>query len=404
MTNSTPTHSLPTGFRAAGHACGIKADPTTLDMALFVSDVPCVAAGVFTQNRVVGAPVQVSRERVPSGSVRGVIINSGNANACTGERGLDDARWMTAEVAKGIGCDETDMLVCSTGIIGHFLPREKLATGFGPVVEKLGDSPDSLVSAARGMMTTDTVHKLANRTIEIDGQTVTVTGAAKGAAMIAPNMATMLAVVMTDAALSTEQATSILREAVNSSFNCISVDGHTSTSDTVLLLANGQASGGRQSPDGSNPPETLITAITEVCADLAQQIIRDAEGAEHFVTLDVCGCASREEAAIIAKTVANSALVKTAITGNDPNWGRIVSAAGYAGIDFAEQECSLMVNGTSLYESGTLVDYDAAAVSAAMATGEVHLELTFTRGDSSVRFWTTDFSTEYVRLNSEYTT
>ncbi len=402
MTTSTPSHPLPQGFRAAGHACGIKSDPTKLDLSLFVSHVPSVAAGVFTQNRVVGAPVHVSRERVPSSTVRGVVINSGNANACTGERGLDDSRWMTAEVAKGLGCDETDLLVCSTGVIGHFLPRQKLATGFGPVVEKLGDSADSLVSAARGMMTTDTVHKLASRTIDVHGTRVTVTGAAKGAAMIAPNMATMLAVVMTDAALSTEQAMSILREAVDASFNCISVDGHTSTSDTVLLLANGQCAStpAAQSSRGAD----VQRAIAEVCADLSQQIIRDAEGAEHFVTLDVSGCASRKEAALIAKTVANSALVKTAITGNDPNWGRIVSAAGYSGINFAERECSLRVNSTSLYEAGTPVAFDAAAVSKAMATGEVHIDLHFTRGNASVRFWMTDLTAEYVRQNSEYTT
>jgi len=401
MPESVP---LPTGFRVAGHACGLKSDPTTLDLSLFASVVPCAAAGVFTQNRVVGAPVQVSRERVPSESVRGVIINSGNANACTGQRGLDDARWMTEETASRLGCDATDILVCSTGIIGHFLPREKLAPGIGPVVEKLSDTSEGLVSAAQGMMTTDTVHKLASRTIEIDGQTVTVSGAAKGAAMIAPHMATMLAVVMTDAALSSEQTTSMLREAVDASFNCISVDGHTSTSDTVLLLANGQASGGRQSSDASNSPATIQAAITDVCSDLAQQIIRDAEGAEHFVTLDVRGCASREEAAVIAKAVAEGALVKTAITGNDPNWGRIVSAAGYAGVDFAESECSLSINGMSLYEAGTPVEYDETAVSAAMATGEVHIDLHFTRGDASVRYWTTDLTTEYVRLNSEYTT
>ena len=314
--------------------------------------------------------------------------------------GSTTPRRMTSETAQLLGCDETDILVCSTGVIGHFLPWEKLAAGFRPIVDCLGETADHLTAAARGMMTTDTVHKLASRTIDIDGQTVTVTGAAKGAAMIAPNMATMLAVIMTDAALAPEQATPPLREAVAASFNRISVDGHTSTSDTVLLLANGQGSGGRQSPDTS----VLQDAITEVCTDLAQQIVRDAEGAEHFVTLDVTGCATRDEATRIAKAVAESALVKTAITGNDPNWGRIVSAAGYAGIEFDEPECSLKINGHSLYEAGTPVPYDEAAVSADMATGEVHVALSFTRGDKSARFWTTDLTSEYVRLNSEYTT
>lgn len=391
--------TLPRGFRAAGHACGIKSDPSKLDLSLFVSDTACCAAGVFTQNRVVGAPVTVSRARVPSQTVRGVVINSGNSNACTGQRGLDDARWMTAETARLVGCAESDILVCSTGVIGHFLPKEKLAAGLEPVVDKLGKTDAHLVEAARGMMTTDTVHKLATRQIDIGGRMLTVTGVAKGAAMIAPNMATMLAVVMTDAALSPDEASSLLREAVDASFNCISVDGHTSTSDTVLLLANGAS---EVDADECNP--AVHTAIREVCADLAQQIIRDAEGAEHFVTLDVTGCTTRDEAARLARAVAESALVKTALTGNDPNWGRIVSAAGYAGIPFAVSECSLRVNGHALYEAGTPVGFDAAAVSAAMATGEVHIELMFTRGDASVRFWTTDLTCEYVRLNSEYTT
>lgn len=390
-------HTLPRGFRTSGHACGIKSDPGKLDLSLFVSDTPATAAGVFTQNRVVGAPVKVSRQRVPSQSARGVVINSGNANACTGDQGLEDARWMTAEIARLLGCIEDDVLVCSTGVIGRFLPREKLAAGFAPAIEKLGDSPDHLVAAARGIMTTDTVHKLSTRSVENGTHSVTITGVAKGAAMIAPNMATMLAVIMTDAAFSPEEADALLREAVDASFNCISIDGHTSTSDTVLLLANGQSGAGPSVP-------AVRSAIAEVCADLAQQIIRDAEGAAHFVTLDVAGCTSREEAARIARTIAESDLVKTAITGNDPNWGRIVSAAGYAGIDFAESECSLAINGYPLYEAGTPVAHEAAAVSRAMSSGEVHIALTFTRGPAAIRFWTTDLTAEYVRLNSEYTT
>jgi glutamate N-acetyltransferase / amino-acid N-acetyltransferase len=393
-------NTLPRGFRTAGHACGIKSNPNKLDLSLFVSDVPATVAGVFTQNRVVGAPVKVCRERVPGERARAVIINSGNSNACTGDRGIQDARWMTAHIAQLIGCLDTGILVCSTGVIGRFLPREKLTAGFGPVFAKLGDSPDHLIAAARGMMTTDTVHKLSTRIVEVNAQTITVTGAAKGAAMIAPNMATMLAVVMTDAALSPAEADTLLRTAVEGSFNCISVDGHTSTSDTVLLLANGQASEGRPSSDDPR----VRAAIAEVCADLAQQIIRDAEGAGHFVTIDVAGCSSRDEAACIARAVAESDLVKTAITGNDPNWGRIVSAAGYAGVEFAESECSLAINGHPLYEAGTPVAHDATAVSSAMASGKVHIELTFTRGKTKIRFWTTDLTAEYVRLNSEYTT
>ncbi len=422
MSAPANSFSLPRGFRAAGHACGIKADPSTPDMSLFVSDVPCAAAGVFTQNRVVGAPVHVSRERVPGDSVRGVVINSGNANACTGERGLEDARWMTAEVAARLGCAAADVLVCSTGVIGHFLPREKLAAGLPVLVERLGTSDDSLAAAARGMMTTDTVPKLATRTVDIDGQPVTVTGVAKGAAMIAPNMATMLAVVMTDARLSGGEAAALLKDAVDVSFNCISVDQHTSTSDTVLLLANGEACGDGEATAAENRVAVnrdFRKAVREVCTDLAQQIIRDAEGAAHFVTVDVAGTHNREDAHRIAKTVADSPLVKTAITGNDPNWGRIVSAAGYAGVEFAEEQCSLSINGIEVYRRGAPTAYDEQTVSAAMATGEVHIELRFALGggmgdtgkgsaghqeDGTARVWTCDLTTEYVRLNSEYTT
>ncbi len=388
---------IPQGFYFAGHACGIKADPAKLDLALFVSERPCAAAGVFTQNRVVGAPVQVSRRRVPGAAVRAVVINSGNSNACTGERGLEDARWMTQQIAARLETSPESVLVCSTGVIGHFLPREKLERGFPEVVANIESSSAALERAARAIMTTDTVPKIASRQVHVDGRTVTITGVAKGAAMIGPNMATMLAVVMTDAVLDPQTVHEMLTAAANESFNCISVEGHTSTSDTVLLLANGAAGATLERP-------ALQAAVSEVCTELAQMIIRDAEGAEHFVTLDVTGCRSREEARLIAKAVCDSALVKTAITGNDPNWGRIVSAAGYAGVPFEEQDCSLSINGLSVYEHGRPTAYDAAAVSEAMATGEVHLELTFSLGKESIRFWTCDLTQEYVHINSDYTT
>lgn len=393
--------TLPHGFRAAGHACGIKADPSTLDLALFISDHPCTAVGVFTQNRVVGAPVKLGRERLPRTTARGVIINSGNSNACTGQRGLDDARWMTAQVAEQIGCPAEDILVCSTGVIGHFLPKEKLAAGIPVAASRLQTSPAAFEAAARGMMTTDTVPKQATRRVEIGGRTVTISGACKGAAMIAPNMATMLAVVLTDAAIDTRLAQSLLKDAVDRSFNCISVDEHMSTSDTVLLLANG-AGGAKIAGDAAEI--AFRDALRDVCADLSQQIIRDAEGAEHFVTIDVHGLQAREDAHCIAKAVAESPLVKTAITGNDPNWGRIVSAAGYAGITFEEEDCSLSINGIEVYHAGAPTNHDAEAVSSAMRTGEVHIDLRFTLGDANARFWTCDLTAEYVRLNSDYTT
>jgi glutamate N-acetyltransferase/amino-acid N-acetyltransferase len=224
---------LPAGFRTAGHACGIKSDPTKLDLALFVADGPCTTAGVFTQNRVVGAPVKVNRERVPSSTVRAVIINSGCSNACTGDRGIMDAKRMTATLAHQLGCADNDVLVCSTGVIGQFLPIEKIQYGILDSVPKLDSSAESFEAAARGMMTTDTIPKQVMREVTIDGKKVTISGACKGAAMIAPNMATMLAVIMTDARLSQDVSSTRLKTAVDKSFNCISVDQHTSTSDTA---------------------------------------------------------------------------------------------------------------------------------------------------------------------------
>ncbi|MBX3443062.1 MAG: bifunctional glutamate N-acetyltransferase/amino-acid acetyltransferase ArgJ [Planctomyces sp.] len=392
--------ALPTGFLAGGVACGIKSDPTTPDLALFASDRPATSAGVFTTNRVVGAPVKVSRERIGRTGARAVLINSGNSNACTGERGIKDALWMTAEVAARLGCVPQDVLICSTGVIGRFLPTDRIATGIGPVVDSLVATEVGFLAAARAMMTTDTVPKQASQTVSLGGRPVTIAGACKGAAMIAPNMATMLGVLMTDVRLAPRDAQSLLAAAVEDTFNSISVDQHQSTSDTVLLLANG-ASGVELTGESR---ETFQGALTDVCRELATHIIRDAEGASHFVTIDVVGCRDRCEARRMARSVADSPLVKTAIAGNDPNWGRIVSAAGYAGVPFEERECSLSINDIEVYRSGAPTDFQENAVSAAMRTGEVRLTLTFTHGSAAARFWTCDLTAEYVRLNADYTT
>lgn len=394
--------ALPQGFQAAGVFCGIKSGTGKLDMSLFASDRACAAAGVFTQNRVCGAPVKVSRERLPRATARAIVINSGNSNACTGQRGLEDARWMTAEVASRLGCADEDVLVCSTGVIGRFLPKEKLAAGIPAVVEKLAAEDSAFVDAARGIMTTDTVHKQSTRTCEVNGKTVRVSGCSKGAAMIAPNMATMLAVVMTDAELTPEQADALLRHAVDRSFNCITVEGHTSTSDSVILLANGAAGAGPVDDAGLS---VLQTAIDEVAEDLARAIIEDAEGATHLITIDVRGLRTRDEAYRIAKEIADGPLVKTAIAGADPNWGRIISAAGYAGVDLAEEDLSLTVNGTLLYKDGTPVDFDAKAVSQGIRDNrDVSIALDVALGEAAVRVWTCDLTAEYVRLNADYTT
>jgi len=393
---------LPLGFSTAAVKCGVKPGSDKLDLALFISDRPCSSAGVFTTNLVCGAPVKVSRGRLPRATARGVVINSGNANACTGEQGNRDAERMTALVAERIGCAGEDVLVCSTGVIGRLLPMDRLASGIADASSKLASTAESFHLAARAMMTTDTVPKQFGRTIQIGGKTVQVSGVCKGAAMIAPNMATMLGVIMTDAAISPADAQKVLTAAVQDSFNCISVDGHESTSDSVILLANGASDATITS---SADTAAVAQAVKEVAQDLAMAIIQDAEGAHHFVQIDVTGCRTLDEAFRIAKEVADSPLVKTAICGADPNWGRIVSAAGYAGVDLKEEDISLKLNGFELYRAGTPLPFDAAAVSQSMKDRrEVFIELTLTLGSERVRFWTSDLTKEYVELNADYTT
>ncbi|QDT90554.1 Arginine biosynthesis bifunctional protein ArgJ [Gimesia algae] len=393
---------LPQGFRSAGLACGIKEKKTTFDLSLFVSDVPCAGAGVFTKNQVCGAPVKVSRERVPGDSLRAVVINSGNANACTGERGIEDAKWMTGLVADGLAVAAEDVLVCSTGIIGRFLPRTPIEAGIPAAIEQLGADSEAFLNAARGMMTTDTVPKQAMRVVNVGGQEIRVSGVAKGAAMIAPNMATMLSVIMTDAPLDAAQTDQMLRHAVDRSFNCVSVEGHTSTSDTVFLLANG-ASGAEALSEAELGQ--LQTALDEVAMELGQAIIRDAEGADHFVTIEVSGAAERADAMEIARTIANDALVKTAIAGSDPNWGRIVSATGRTSVKLNERDIVLHINGTLIYTEGRPAEYNEQAISDGIQQNrDVLIQIQLPFGEETVVFWTSDLTQEYVRLNSEYTT
>jgi glutamate N-acetyltransferase/amino-acid N-acetyltransferase len=393
---------LPQGFRAAGVYSGVKRNTSRLDLSLIVSERPSVAAGVYTQNLVCGAPVQLNRERTPTETARAVVINSGVANACTGEQGMRDAHEMASRAADVCGCDQQDVLVMSTGVIGEFLPMDKICSGIVAAANDLAADEQSLINAARGMMTTDTVHKLRSQLIELDCGPVQITGIAKGAAMIGPNMATMLAVIMTDAPLSVEAAQAGLKDAIDESFNCISVDGHTSTSDTVVLLANGAAGG---QPLANGDWNKFQATLVEVCEDLAQSIPADGEGASHLITVEVHGCQCREDAITIAKTIADSPLVKTAIAGADPNWGRIVSAAGYAGIGFDPTKVSLLINGMLLYEHGAPVEFDAAAVSVSIkADRDTGIVLLLDEGGASARFWTTDLTAEYVRLNADYHT
>jgi glutamate N-acetyltransferase / amino-acid N-acetyltransferase len=400
--DSPESIGLPQGFRAAGVFCGIKRNTSKLDLSLIVSDRPAVAAGVYTQNRVFAAPVALDRERTPAADLRAIVINSGNANACTGERGHGDAVEMTRLTATACQIPSETVLVMSTGIIGNFLPMDKIASGIAAAAKDLSATDESLVSAARGMLTTDTTHKLSGRTFKVGPRTIRITGMAKGAAMIGPNMATMLGVLLTDAPLDVATAQSLLGEAADRSFNCISVDGHMSTNDTVLLLANGAAGG---QPLVGAELENFRVELELVAAALARSIPLDGEGATHLITIDVVGCATEGDAREIARCVADSPLVKTAVAGADPNWGRIVSAAGYAGVEFDPDGVDLHVNGFLLYRQGAPVEFDDATVSAAIrGNRDTSILLQFSEGSEKIRFWTTDLTAEYVRLNADYHT
>ncbi len=394
--------AIPLGFRLAGIYSGVKRNTSKLDLSLVVSDRPCVAAGVYTQNKVFAAPVALDRARTPADNIRAVVINSGNANACTGDRGMQDAEAMARAAAATCDVPEVQALVLSTGIIGAFLPVDKILPGIDQAAKALATGEEALVNAARGMLTTDTTHKIASRRIRVDGREITIAGMAKGAAMIGPNMATMLGLILTDAPLEMSVAQQMLSEVADESFNCISVDGHMSTNDTVLLLANGAVGGEPLSGAGL---KAFREALVTTCSELARAIPADGEGATHLITLEVTGCATAAAARQIARTVANSPLVKTAVAGADPNWGRIVSAAGYAEIEFDPAGVDLHVNDFKLYERGAPVEFDAAVVSASIrGNRDTHIVLSFSEGTASSRFWTTDLTAEYVRLNADYHT
>jgi len=393
---------IPLGYRFAGVHCGLKSDPLLLDLSLVVSDFPATVAGVYTQNLVCGAAVQVDRSRTPGTGFQALVANSKIANDCTGEQGYRDALEMTEMAASVAGAEPDKALVMSTGVIGVMMPMDKIRAGIADAAQQLASDEEAFIRAARGIMTTDTVEKTASQQLSFqDGTVITLAGFCKGAAMIAPNMRTMLAVIMTDAALDPATTQRLLSEAVEESFNCISVDGHTSPSDTVLLFANGAASSEAQSEDCAK----FAGALREICTELAVKIPSDGEGVSHLITVDVQGCQTRDNAKKIARKIAEDVLVKTAIFGADPNWGRIISAAGNAGVPFDGKGVSLQINGFDLFQNGEPLPFNKPMVSDSIRNHrDTHILLTFKEGDQNLRFWTTDLTAEYVRLNSDYTT
>ncbi len=394
------TFYAPQGFRLAGLACGLKRDGRP-DIALLVSDWPCAVAGVFTTNRVKAAPVLRDQALLsrPEARARAVLINTGSANACTGQRGLDDAHASAALVAELLGCQPEEVLTLSTGVIGLPLNMEAMRHGVAALVPAL--HPASWSEAAAAIMTTDTRPKLASARLSSGA---VIAGMAKGAGMIAPHMATMLAVIVTDAALSAAQLGGLLRAAVEDSFNRIVVDGDMSTNDTVLLLANGAA--GANAPDAGE----FQTALTAVCIELAQAIVRDGEGATKFVTVQVTGAGTQADARTVARQIATSPLVKTAFYGADANWGRILAAAGYSGVDLDPARLSLWLLDAQgepvmqLVAGGEPADYDERAAIALMQTPAWGIRLDLGQGTARSHVWTCDLSHDYVTINGHYRT
>ncbi|MBI3091276.1 MAG: bifunctional glutamate N-acetyltransferase/amino-acid acetyltransferase ArgJ [Candidatus Tectomicrobia bacterium] len=390
--------ALVRGMRTAGVACGVKKQG--LDLALLVSDRPASVAAMFTRNRVAAAPVVVSREVARTGRARAIIANSGNANACTGERGLRDAREMACLAAAALRLEAREVLVASTGVIGAFLPMERLRSGIPEAGRALG-AGDSR-AAAQAIMTTDTFAKETAVEIILDGCPVTIGGIAKGAGMIHPDMATMLAFLATDADVAAEPLQQALRAAVEDSFHAITIDGDTSTNDSVVCLANGAAGLPPLQP-GSEGYAAFAAALRECCVQLAQQIVRDGEGATKFVTLRVVGAASDAEARIAGRAVACSTLVKTALFGGDPNWGRIIAALGVAPIQFEPQRVSIYLGDHCIAANGCALESDWEPPAAALLKKrDVHLRIDLGLGRGEATVWTSDLSEEYVRINAAY--
>ena len=391
----------PAGFLADGVFCGIKeydAELEKRDVGCLVSERPATVAGVYTKNKVKAAPVLLDQERMQRGTTRGIVYCSGNANACTGDQGMANAREMTALLAAQVGVDAEEILVCSTGLIGHQLPMGVVRDG----ISRLAPAKERHLEAATAMLTTDEWPKEAAAQFEANSITYTVGGMCKGAAMIHPNMATMLAYLTTDAPVARDFLHATLKRVVDDSFHMISVDGDTSTNDTVLVLANGAAGG--PEIDGGAAGAAFESALRAVAVFLAKEIVRNAEGATKVFGVEVRGAATLDAARTIGRSVASSSLVKTAVLGSDPNWGRIMCSAGYSGVDFNPDKVSLWLEDILLFHNGTPADFDEDAASALLDRKQTMFTLDLADGDATATAWGCDLTTEYVIFNSDYRT
>ena len=400
MANKTITS--PRGFLAAGVACGIKKSGKA-DLGLIVCPTGAKTAALFTTNKIVSAAVQVCKQHAKSTSISAVIVNSGNANCCTGRAGIKNAIEMCSETAKQIEVDPHNVLVASTGIIGEQLPIDKIAAGISKAVTKLSASAKAGSDFAKAIMTTDTRPKQAIRQLEISGKKITIAGAVKGAGMIAPNMATTLLFVTTDVAITKALLAKALKSAVGNSLNKLTVDGHQSTNDTAIILASGLA-GNRPITSQCPRYKRFAKVLADLCDDLTRQMALDAEGATRMFKVIVKGAATKADAAKAARAVANYPLVKCAVRGADPNWGRIICAAGSAGVKLNPNRLSCKLGDITVFKNGAPKKFDAKKASKVISQKEHTITVDLGAGDVSDFCYGCDLSSEYVRINAEYHT
>lgn len=394
------------GFRAAGVHVGVKtSNKSKKDVALICSDAPCKAAGVFTTNNVKAAPVLYDIKTIANGKAQAIIANSGNANACTGQQGLDDAQTMANITANALGINADDVLVCSTGVIGHNLPMDRIEKGIKEVAANL--SPAGGRDAAEAILTTDVWRKEMANTVDIGGITVTVGGMAKGSGMICPHMATMLCFITTDANIEGETLKKAIREAASLSFNQISVDGDMSTNDTCIILANGKA-GNAEIQYGTEAYDKFMSVLKPICSYLAKKIARDGEGATHLFEAEVINAATEEDALKAAKSVVSSDLVKAAVFGKDANWGRIICAVGYSGAQFDQYAVDIKlasdVGEILVAENGGGLEFDEDYAAKILAEENVKTIIDLKAGEHSGKAWGCDLTYDYVKINADYRT
>ena len=395
----TENYSIPNGFKFAAIGAAIKTQDRD-DIAIIYSEIPCVSAGVFTRNVVKSPSVIYNMERIKNDKAYGFVVNSGNANACTGQQGMNDTIAMSKAVKDGLKITDGEVFVCSTGVIGVPLPMDRIIPAIKRGVAKIGEN--SFMDTAKAIMTTDTFPKIQSKTVEIEGKTVTISGITKGSGMISPNMATTLSFIITDAVIEKSALDKALRESVEQSFNKITVDGDMSTNDSVMILANGVC--GNNVINTDTPQyKKFKKVLDELTQELAYMIVKDGEGATKTICIEINGAETQDGAERLARKVADSMLVRTAVYGRDPNWGRIMCALGGAGVSFDPKKIDIYINGAQIVANGVGIGKEKEA-SKALEANEIILKVELKEGKYNTKIYTCDLTEDYIKINAHYTT